>query len=66
MTSIRISTPDQTLELCEHGEAIRRYLVSTAKIGAGGEWRAWVRVGNLEPPRRNVLRIDSCFLWLVA
>ena len=51
MTSIRISTPDQTLELCEHGEAIRRYLVATAKNGAGEKY------GSLRTPRgRHIIR----------
>jgi lipoprotein-anchoring transpeptidase ErfK/SrfK len=35
MKSLRISIPAQTLELCESGKAIRRYLVSTSKNGVG-------------------------------
>ena len=51
MTSIRISIPDQTLELCEHGEAIRRYLVSTAKSGVGEKY------GSFCTPRgRHIIR----------
>ena len=35
MKSIRISIPDQTLELTEDGQTVRRYVISTSKNGAG-------------------------------
>ena len=38
MKSIRISIADQTLELREDGKTVRRYLVSTAKNGAGEKY----------------------------
>jgi len=49
--SIRISIPDQTLELDEDGIAIRRYLVSTSKNGAGEKY------GSFCTPRgRHIVR----------
>ena len=51
MKSIRISIPDQTLELDEDGIAIRRYLVSTSKNGAGEKY------GSFCTPRgRHIVR----------
>jgi lipoprotein-anchoring transpeptidase ErfK/SrfK len=51
MKSIRISIPDQTLELKEDGKAIRRYLVSTSKNGAGEKY------GSFCTPRgRHIVR----------
>lgn len=35
MKAIRISIPEQSLELSENGKVLRRYLVSTAKNGTG-------------------------------
>ena len=51
MKSIRISIPDQTLELDEDGIAIRRYLVSTSKNGVGEKY------GSFCTPRgRHIVR----------
>jgi lipoprotein-anchoring transpeptidase ErfK/SrfK len=51
MKSIRISIPDQTLELNEDGKAVRRYLVSTSKNGAGEKY------GSFCTPRgRHIVR----------
>ncbi|MBC8008439.1 MAG: L,D-transpeptidase [Prolixibacteraceae bacterium] len=51
MKSIRISIPDQTLELTEDGKTLRRYLVSTSKNGAGEEY------GSFCTPRgRHIIR----------
>ena len=51
MKSIRISIPDQTLELNEDGKPIRRYLVSTSKNGAGEKY------GSFCTPRgRHIVR----------
>jgi len=51
MKSIRISIPDQTLELNEGGMAIRRYLVSTSKNGVGEKY------GSFCTPRgRHIVR----------
>jgi lipoprotein-anchoring transpeptidase ErfK/SrfK len=51
MKSIRISIPDQTLELTEDGKSLRRYPVSTSKNGAGEEY------GSFCTPRgRHVIR----------
>lgn len=38
MKSIRISIPDQALELSEDGKLLRRYSVSTSKNGAGEKY----------------------------
>jgi lipoprotein-anchoring transpeptidase ErfK/SrfK len=49
--SIRISIPEQTLELDEDGIAIRRYLVSTSKNGVGEKY------GSFCTPRgRHIVR----------
>ena len=51
MKSIRISIPEQTLELDEDGIAIRRYLVSTSKNGVGEKY------GSFCTPRgRHIVR----------
>ena len=51
MKSIRISIPDQTLELHEDGKAIRHYRVSTSKNGAGEKY------GSFCTPRgRHIVR----------
>ena len=51
MKSIRISIPDQTLELSEDGKSLRRYLVSTSKNGVGEKY------GSFCTPRgRHVIR----------
>lgn len=51
MKSIRISIPDQTLELTEGGKSLRRYLVSTSKNGVGEKY------GSFCTPRgRHVIR----------
>ncbi len=51
MKSIRISIPDQTLELSEDGTTLKRYLVSTAKNGAGEKY------GSFCTPRgRHIIR----------
>jgi lipoprotein-anchoring transpeptidase ErfK/SrfK len=51
MKSIRISIPDQTLELAENGKTVRRYLVSTSKNGAGEQY------GSFRTPRgRHIIR----------
>ena len=51
MKSIRISIPDQALELSEDGKAIRRYPVSTSKNGVGE------RYGSFCTPRgRHIVR----------
>jgi L,D-transpeptidase YbiS len=51
MKSIRISIPDQTLELTEDGKSLRRYPVSTSKNGAGEKY------GSFCTPRgRHVIR----------
>jgi lipoprotein-anchoring transpeptidase ErfK/SrfK len=51
MKSIRISIPDQILELAEDGKAVKRYLVSTSKNGVGEKY------GSFCTPRgRHVIR----------
>jgi lipoprotein-anchoring transpeptidase ErfK/SrfK len=51
MKSIRISIPDQMLVLAEDGKALKRYLVSTSKNGAGE------KCGSFCTPRgRHVIR----------
>ncbi len=51
MKTIRISIPDQTLELLENGEGMRRYRVSTAKNGVGENY------GSFCTPRgRHIVR----------
>jgi lipoprotein-anchoring transpeptidase ErfK/SrfK len=51
MKSIRISIPDQTLELNEDGKSLRRYKVSTSKNGAGEKY------GSFCTPRgRHIVR----------
>jgi lipoprotein-anchoring transpeptidase ErfK/SrfK len=51
MKSIRISIPDQTLELSEHGKLLKRYSVSTSKNGVGEKY------GSFCTPRgRHVVR----------
>jgi len=51
MRTIRISIAEQTLELHENGTAIRRYVVSTSKNGAGEKY------GSFCTPRgRHIVR----------
>jgi len=51
MKSIRISIPEQVLELSESGKLIRRYRISTAKNGAGEKY------GSFCTPRgRHIIR----------
>ncbi len=51
MKSIRISIPDQTLELNVDGKSLRRYRVSTSKNGAGEKY------GSFCTPRgRHIVR----------
>lgn len=51
MKSIRISIPEQTLELIEDGTVLKRYQVSTAKNGVGEKY------GSFCTPRgRHVIR----------
>lgn len=51
MKSIRISIPEQTLELTEGDKSIRRYLVSTSKNGVGEKY------GSFCTPRgRHIVR----------
>ncbi len=51
MKSIRISIPDQTLELTEGGKSLNCYLVSTSKNGAGEKY------GSFCTPRgRHLIR----------
>jgi L,D-transpeptidase YbiS len=49
--AIRISIPEQSLELSENGQILRRYLVSTAKNGTGEQ------NGSFRTPRgRHIVR----------
>lgn len=51
MKAIRISIPDQTLDLSEDGTPLKRYLVSTSKNGAGEKY------GSFCTPRgRHIIR----------
>ncbi|MFN0037977.1 MAG: L,D-transpeptidase family protein [Burkholderiales bacterium] len=51
MKSIHISIADQSLALCENGGLLKRYLVSTAKNGAGEKY------GSFCTPRgRHIIR----------
>ena len=51
MKAIRISIPDQTLDLSEDGRPLKRYLVSTSKNGAGEKY------GSFCTPRgRHIIR----------